>query len=71
MSPLELTQPLSAQAPRPRLHLIPFHGVLGANARLRAAIFPNSPQSTTKHAADASGAEGLKKVLAIQGFPAA
>ncbi|MFN7344502.1 MAG: transposase, partial [Betaproteobacteria bacterium] len=36
MSPLEFMQRLAALVPRPRLHLIRFHGVLAPNARLRA-----------------------------------
>ena len=34
MSPLELMQRLATLVPRPRLHLIRFHGVLAPNARL-------------------------------------
>ena len=37
MSPLELMQRLAALVPRPRLHLIRFHGVLAPHAKLRAA----------------------------------
>ena len=40
MSPLEFMQRLAALVPRPRLHLIRFHGVLAPNAALRAAIVP-------------------------------
>jgi len=40
MSPLEFMQRLAALVPRPRLHLIRFHGVLAPNARLRPAIIP-------------------------------
>ena len=36
--------------PRPRLHLIRFHGVLAPNAGLRAAIVPGPPQNTSEHA---------------------
>jgi Putative transposase len=36
MSPLEFMQRLAALVPRPRLHLIRFHGVLAPNAKLRA-----------------------------------
>ncbi len=39
MSPLELMQRLAALVPRPRLHLIRYHGVLAANVRLRASAF--------------------------------
>ena len=35
-----LLQRLAALVPRPRLHLIRFHGVLAPNAKLRAEIVP-------------------------------
>ena len=38
MTPLEFLQRLAALIPRPRLHLIHFHGVLALNAALRAQI---------------------------------
>ena len=44
MSPLEFMQRLAALVPRPRLHLIRFHGVLAPNAGLRAAIVPGPPE---------------------------
>jgi hypothetical protein len=40
MSPLEFMQRLAALVPRPRLHLIRFHGVLAPNAKLRAQVVP-------------------------------
>ena len=40
MSPLEFMQRLAALVPRPRLHLIRFHGVLAPNAKLRALVVP-------------------------------
>ena len=40
MSPLEFMQRLAALLPRPRLHLIRFHGVLAPNAKLRALVVP-------------------------------
>ena len=40
MSPLEFLQRLAALVPRPRLHLIRFHGVLAPNAKLRAQEVP-------------------------------
>ncbi len=40
MSPLEFMQRLAALVPRPRLHLIRFHGVLAPNAKLRAMVVP-------------------------------
>ncbi|MGH8583107.1 MAG: transposase [Gammaproteobacteria bacterium] len=42
MSPLEFIQRLAALVPRPRLHLIRFHGVLAPNATLRPEIIPSS-----------------------------
>src|SRR4051794_33148957 len=43
MSPLELLQRLAALVPRPRLHLIRFHGVLAPHAKMRAQIVPSAP----------------------------
>jgi hypothetical protein len=56
MSPLEFMQRLAALVPRPRLHLIRFHGVLAPHARLRAAIVPTP--APTAHAADCAHAPG-------------
>ena len=33
--------------PRPRLHLIRFHGVLAPNAKLRAMVVPHGPEQAT------------------------
>jgi hypothetical protein len=41
-----------ALVPRPRLHLIRFHGVLAPNATLRAAIVASPAHHATEHAAD-------------------
>ena len=56
--------------PRPRLHLIRFHGVLAPHAKLRAAIVPRPAENTSGHAAhDApahmSWARLLKRVFDI------
>jgi hypothetical protein len=40
MSPLEFMQRLAALVPRPRLHLIRFHGVLAPNCWRRRQIEP-------------------------------
>ena len=56
MSPLEFMQRLAALVPRPRLHLIRFHGVLAPHAKLRAAIVPIPAQ--TAHAGDCDHAHG-------------
>jgi hypothetical protein len=44
MSPMEFMQRLAALVPRPRLHLIRFHGVLAPNAKLRAQVVPQGPE---------------------------
>ena len=44
MGPLEFMQRLAALVPRPRLHLICFHGVLAPNAKLRPPVVPQGPQ---------------------------
>ncbi|MEZ5659379.1 MAG: transposase [Burkholderiaceae bacterium] len=43
LSPIQLMQRLAALVPRPRLHLIRFHGVLAPNARLRERLVPGAP----------------------------
>ena len=40
MSPLEWLQRLAALVPRPRMHLIRYHGVLAPNAKWRSHIVP-------------------------------
>jgi hypothetical protein len=71
MSPLEFMQRLAALVPRPRLHLIRFHGVLAPHAKLRAQIIPSPPEDTTVHVhaqgapARISWARLLKRVFDI------
>ena len=45
-------QRLAALVPRPRLHLINFHGVLAPNAKLLAEIIPSVPVNTNTPSAD-------------------
>ena len=45
--PLQEFQRLAALVPRPRLHLIRFHGVLAPNAKLRSKVVPVPPQRST------------------------
>jgi hypothetical protein len=45
MSPLEFMQRLAALVPRPRRHLIRFHGVLAPNAKRRALVVPQVPEA--------------------------
>ena len=48
--PLEFMQRLAALVPRPRLHLIRFHGVLAPNAKLRAQVVPQGPVESARAA---------------------
>ncbi len=80
MSPLAFMQRLAALEPRPRLHLIRFHGVLAPNAKLRAQVVPHEPEppaqaavpaecETTcahRHPARLSWAKLLKRVFEIE-----
>jgi hypothetical protein len=43
-------QRLAALVPRPRLHLIRFHGVLAPNAKLRELVVPQEPESPAQEA---------------------
>jgi hypothetical protein len=43
LEPLKFMERLAALVPRPRLHLIRFHGVLAPNAKLRREIIPRAP----------------------------
>ena len=64
MSPLEFMQRLAALVPRPRLHLIRFHGVLAPNAKLRALVVPQRPSAQVQAATDAqAAAEGEVKTV--------
>jgi len=56
MSPLEFMQRLAALVPRPRLHLIRFHGVLAPNAKLRPLVVPQGPTAHEEPATEAAAA---------------
>jgi hypothetical protein len=58
MSPLVFMQRLAALVPRPRLHLIRFHGVLASNAKLRTAIVPRPAENDPAPSADRAAAPG-------------
>lgn len=60
MSPLEFMQRLAALIPRPRLHLIRFHGVLAPNAKLRALVVPQGPPALEETATEAAAAAGCE-----------
>ena len=77
MTPLEFLQRLAALVPRPRLHLIRFHGMLAPNAALRSQIVPgeadpvpntadgDGDRSAASTRARMSWAQLLKRVFAI------
>ena len=54
MSPLEFMQRLAALVPRPRLHLIRFHGVLALNAKLRPLVVSQQPPAQARAATEAA-----------------
>ena len=54
MSPLAFMQRLAALVPRPRLHLIRFHGVLAPNAKLRATVVSQGPNDGAEAAQPAA-----------------
>jgi hypothetical protein len=68
MSPLEFMQRLAALVPRPRLHLIRFHGVLAPNAKLRARVVPQGPPAQAQAATEAKAAAECE-VEAVQARP--
>jgi hypothetical protein len=46
MAPLEFMQSLAALGPRPKLHLIRFHGVLASNAKWGSLVVPPAPNDS-------------------------
>jgi Putative transposase len=68
MSPLEFMQRLAALVPRPRLHLIRFHGVLAPNAKLRPLVVPQGPPASEEPTTEAAAAAGCE-VEAVQARP--
>ena len=73
MTPIDFMERLAALVPRPRLHLIRFHGVLAPNAKLRAMVVPQSPGSAcprhdgrTQRGADAAASAGRADAPALR-----
>jgi hypothetical protein len=70
---------LAALVPRPRLHLIRFHGVLAPNAKLRSQIIPTPVEDATELPSDHAHVQGaparmswarlLKRVFDIEHCP--
>jgi hypothetical protein len=48
MTPVDFLERLAALVPRPRLHLIRFHGILAPNAKLRSLVVPRAPASARR-----------------------
>ena len=61
MSPLEFMQRLAALVPRPRLHLIRFHGVLVPNAKLRALVVPQEVPQEVPQVPEPASKDGFKR----------
>ncbi len=64
---MEFMQRLAAPVPRPRLHLIPSHGVLVPNAKLRAQVVPQGPEHEER-AAVAAAAECEVEQNRVEGY---
>lgn len=58
MSPMAFMQRLAALVPRPRLHLIRYHGVLAPNARLRSQVVPQGATTADETADSVTDALG-------------
>jgi hypothetical protein len=55
-------QRLAALVPRPRLHLIRFHGVLAPNAKWRCEIIPGPVEQATELARARAGRAGAHEL---------
>jgi Putative transposase len=58
MEPLEFMERMAALVPRPRLHLIRFHGVLAPNAKLRSQIVPAPAERAVETSSEDAHAQG-------------
>lgn len=68
MSPLKFMQRLDALVPRPRLHLIRFHGVPAPNATLRPRVVSQGPPAQAQAATEAAAATKCE-VETVQACP--
>jgi len=62
MEPLEFMERLAALVPRPRLHLIRFHGVLAPNAKLRSKIVPALAERAPETSSEDAQAQGAHEL---------
>jgi hypothetical protein len=67
MSPLEFMQRLAALVPRPRLHLVRFHGVRAPNAKLRPLVVPQGPEMQDQ--ATEAAVAGERELEPVQAMP--
>jgi hypothetical protein len=67
MSPLVFMQRLAALVPRPRLHLIRFHGLLAPNAKPRPRVVPQGPEMAESAAKAVVASE--REAETVQGRP--
>jgi hypothetical protein len=65
-SPLEFMQRLAALVPRPRLHLIRYHGVLAPNAKLRARVVPQPPPALGHAATEVEARAKCEKIEPVR-----
>ena len=71
MEPLEFMERLAALVPRPRLHLIRFHGVLAPNAKLRSKIVPAPASPATESPSEDAHGQGAPARISWACRPAA
>ncbi|MFN7432703.1 MAG: hypothetical protein ACK5T1_06005, partial [Betaproteobacteria bacterium] len=55
--------------PRPRLHLIRFHGVLAPNAKLRSWVVPQGPEGQEQASEGAMASSGEAEAVQDQARP--
>src|SRR5262245_30008433 len=68
MEPLEFMERLAALVPRPRLHLIRFHGVLAPNAKLRSKIVPAPASPATEPPSEDAHGQGAPARISWAGL---
>ncbi len=72
-TPHELIEKLIPLIPRPRCHLVRYHGILGPAAKDRDKVVPTPPALPTPDAASALAAitkpEAIRKILDHLGIP--
>jgi hypothetical protein len=67
--PLEFMEKLAALVPRPRVHLVRYHGVLAPAARIRAQVVPSCTGNAVSHPSHDACAGSGRPAGAIAGAP--